>query len=90
MGHTARFDHSGHDFPHTEVRVRRAAPSIRNNGSEKDGWNRRWGEEGENKIGDFSLSRVWFLEREALGIFSKETTLRMLLIRIVHGLGWAC
>ena len=35
----ARFDHSGHDFPHTEVRVRRVAPSIRNNGSEKDGWN---------------------------------------------------
>jgi hypothetical protein len=23
----------------------------------------------KNKIGDFSLSRVWFLEREALGIF---------------------
>ena len=70
--------------------MRRAAPSIRNNGSEKDGWNRRWGEEGDKKIGDFSLSRVWFLEREALGIFSKETSLRMLFIRIVHGSGWAC
>jgi hypothetical protein len=37
VGHTARSDHSGHDLPHTEVRVRRAATSKKKKGSE-----RRW------------------------------------------------
>uniref|UniRef100_A0A2N9G455 Uncharacterized protein n=1 Tax=Fagus sylvatica TaxID=28930 RepID=A0A2N9G455_FAGSY len=37
VGHTARSDHSGHDLPHTEVRVCRAAPSKRKEGSEEEG-----------------------------------------------------
>ena len=69
VDHTARSDHSGHDLPHTEVRVHRAATSKRNKGSEEDGGRRRWGKEGEKKIDGVSHSRVWFLEREAL-VFS--------------------
>ena len=33
----ARSDHSGHDLPHTEVRVCRAAPSKMEKGSEEEG-----------------------------------------------------
>jgi hypothetical protein len=36
VGHTARSDHSGHDLPHTEVRVRHAATSKKNKGSEEE------------------------------------------------------
>ena len=37
VGHTARSNHSSHDFPHTEVRVRRAAISKKKKGSEEVG-----------------------------------------------------
>ena len=33
VGHTAGSEHSGHDLPHTEVRVRRAARSKKKKGS---------------------------------------------------------
>ena len=36
MGHTVRSDQSGHDLPHPEVRVRRAATSKRNKGSKEE------------------------------------------------------
>jgi hypothetical protein len=36
VGYTARSDHSGHDLPHTEVRVCRTAPSKRKEGSEEE------------------------------------------------------
>jgi hypothetical protein len=37
VGHTARSDQSGHNRPHTEVRVRRVATSKRKKGSEEVG-----------------------------------------------------
>ena len=41
VGHTTRFDHSGHDPPHTEVRVHRAAISKKKKGSEEVGGSAR-------------------------------------------------
>ena len=37
VGHKARSDHSGHDLPHTEVRVSRSATSKKKKGSEEVG-----------------------------------------------------
>ena len=45
MGHTARYDHSGHDLPHTKVRVRCAATSKKKKGSEEVGGGTRVKEE---------------------------------------------
>ena len=45
VGHTARSNHSSHDFPHTEVRVRCAATSKKKKGSEEVGGGTRVKEE---------------------------------------------
>jgi hypothetical protein len=41
VGHTTRSDHFGHDLPHTEVRVCRAATSKKKKGSEEVGGSAR-------------------------------------------------
>jgi|UniRef100_A0A2N9GRA0 hypothetical protein len=47
VGHTARSDHSGHDLPNREVRVRRAALSEKKKGPEEEGVDARIKEKGE-------------------------------------------
>ena len=48
VGHTARFDHSGHNPPHTEVRVRHAATNKKKKGSMEVGGGARVKEEEKN------------------------------------------
>jgi hypothetical protein len=48
VGHTARSNHSSHDFPHTEVRVRRAAISKKKKGQRR--WEAKLGLRKEKKM----------------------------------------
>ena len=58
MGHTARSDHSGHDLPHTEVRVCRVAPIEQNKRLEEEGGGWRWVRKKKETWRHFSHSKV--------------------------------